>query len=92
MPIESDGAADDPECRILVDPRAARNVPLVAIHRCARIAIGRRLKIPINDPWEESAVTDTDGQSVIMVLCAREVEGRRVFIVKRARYKPKRGR
>jgi hypothetical protein len=36
-------------------------------------------------------VTDMDGQSVIMVLCAKEQEGRRVFIVKRARYKPKKG-
>jgi|HubBroStandDraft_1064217.scaffolds.fasta_scaffold35763_4 hypothetical protein len=91
MPIEADGVADDPEARILVDYKATRKVPLVAIIRCARIAIGRRLEIPVNESWEEPAVTDMDGQSVIMVLCAKEQEGRRVFIVKRARYKPKKG-
>jgi hypothetical protein len=92
MPIEEIGTADDPDCRILVDPKATRKVPLVALVRCARVAIDRRLSIPVNDSWEEPAVTDIDGQSVIMVLCAKEEKGRRVFIVKRARYKPKQGK
>jgi hypothetical protein len=90
-PAEGEGAAETVD-RILVDQKAAKNVPAAVLERCARIALKRRLKIPVNPQWQEGPVTDIDGQSVIMVLSIRSDEqGRRLLIVNRARYKPKGG-
>jgi hypothetical protein len=76
--------------RILVSLRASRNVPSVVLVRCARIALLRRQSLPVNDRWQEPAVTDIDGQLVIMVLRVHvEAKGRRALIVETARYKPK---
>ena len=47
--------------------------------------------MPVNDSWEESPVLDIDGQSVIMTLSVEKEEGRRALLVKRARYKQKKG-
>lgn len=90
-PDTSEGAAERVD-RVLVDPRAAKNVPVAVLERCARIALKRRLRAPVNPQWQEPPVTDIDGQSVIMVLGIRsDSEGRRLLIVHRARYKPKKG-
>jgi hypothetical protein len=90
-PTDAADGVDDPEWRILVADRAARNVPLVVLHRCAQAVIKRRPRMPVNDSWEESPVLDIDGQSVIMTLSVEKEEGRRALLVKRARYKQKKG-
>ena len=73
--------------------RATENLSEAVLRRCVLQVMARRTSIPINDSWEEPAVTDIDGQSVIMVLgVAQDPTGRRRLMVKRARYQPKEGR
>lgn len=92
MPPDRAEGVESAGTRILVSQKAAKNVPPVVLLRCARQALGRRQKLPVNDQWQEPPVTDIDGQLVIMVLCVRNQGGQRVLFVERARYKPKRGR
>jgi hypothetical protein len=78
---------------ILVSKRASRNVPAPVLVRCARQLLAERIELPPNESWQEPAVTDIDGQSVIMVLCVvLDPSGRRKIAVEEARYKPKEGR
>lgn len=85
------GVAGDEEVRILIRDEVVRSFPLAVVIRCAKLAVKRRGNPPINDAWEESPVTDIDGQSVTLVLCVLEVEGRRVYAVNKARYTKRKG-
>lgn len=82
-----------PFFRLWVSTQAAGKVPVAVLIRCVRRVIVNRREFPPNSSWQEPAVTDIDGQLVIMVLkVLNDDQGRRCIGIERARYKPKKGR